>query len=61
MALEAPLLNGLKVTDRKQCVRIGDTHSSPLLFLIYINDIVESSNILQFTLFADDTCIFYSS
>ena len=64
------------LTDRKRCARIGDTHSSidtvkcgvpqesilgPLLFLIYINDIVESCNILQFTLCADDTCIFYSS
>ena len=27
----------------------------PLLFLIYINDIVNSSNILSFVLIADDT------
>ena len=27
----------------------------PLLFLIYINDIAQSSNIFDFTLFADDT------
>ena len=27
----------------------------PLLFLIYINDIAQSSNILDFILFADDT------
>ena len=33
----------------------------PLLFLIYINDIVNSSTILKFFLFADDTTIFYSS
>ena len=32
----------------------------PLLFLIYINDIVYSSPVLSFTLFADDTNIFYS-
>ena len=30
----------------------------PLLFILYINDIVHSSNILKFTLFADDTTIF---
>ena len=32
----------------------------PLLFLVYINDIVHSSPLLSFTLFADDTNIFYS-
>jgi hypothetical protein len=31
----------------------------PLLFLIYINDIVNCSSILSFRLFADDTSIFY--
>ena len=30
----------------------------PLLFLIYINDIVNSSNILSFVLFADDTTVY---
>ena len=30
----------------------------PLLFLIYINDIVNSSNILPFVLFADDTTVY---
>ena len=33
----------------------------PLLFLLYINDISKSSNILQFFLFADDTTVFYSA
>ena len=33
---------------------------SPLLFLIYINDIIYSSPLLSFILFADDTNIFYS-
>ena len=32
----------------------------PLLFLLYINDISESSKKLQFFLFADDTTIFFS-
>ena len=32
----------------------------PLLFLLYINDITESSEILKFFLFADDTTVFYS-
>ena len=32
----------------------------PLLFLIYINDLANVSNVLEFILFADDTNIFYS-
>ena len=31
----------------------------PLLFLLYINDITESSTLLKFYLFADDTTLFY--
>ena len=33
----------------------------PLLFLLYINDICSSSDKLSFTLFADDTNLFYKS
>lgn len=33
----------------------------PLLFLIYINDIANSSNKLSFRVFADDANIFYTS
>ena len=33
----------------------------PLFFLLYINDIVNSSNLLKFILFADDTTILYKS
>jgi len=32
----------------------------PLLFIIYVNDIINTSNILNFILFADDTTILYS-
>ena len=32
----------------------------PLLFILYINDIVNTSPILKFVLFADDTTILYS-
>ena len=32
----------------------------PLLFLLYINDITNTSSLLSFVLFADDTNIFYS-
>ena len=32
----------------------------PLLFLLYINDICNVSQILEFILFADDTNVFYS-
>ena len=32
----------------------------PLLFLLYINDIVLSSKLCKFTLFADDTSLFFS-
>ena len=33
----------------------------PLLFLLYINDISNSSDILKFFLFADDTTVYYSA
>ena len=32
----------------------------PLLFLLYVNDIANCSNLLNFTLFADDTSIYHS-
>ena len=61
--------------DREQCVQVNNAISDfeiikhgvpqgsilgPLLFLLYINDIAESSRILDFYLFADDTTIFHS-
>jgi hypothetical protein len=63
------------LTDREQCVQLNNTTSDfdyirhgvpqgsilgPLLFLLYINDIAESSSLLSFYLFADDTTIFLS-
>jgi len=33
----------------------------PVLFLIYINDVVNCSKVLKFILFTDDTNLFYSS
>ena len=61
------------LADRKQYIHYIDVSSpyntinygvpqgsilSPILFLIYINDIVSSSNKQKFFLFADDTTIF---
>ena len=63
------------LSNRKQCTEIGNFQSTfsdvkcgvpqgsilgPLLFLLYINDIVLSSEVFKFTLFADDTSLFYS-
>ena len=60
------------LSNRKQYVQIDDVKSSvknietgvpqgstlgPLLFIIYMNDISESSNLLKSTLFADDTTL----
>ena len=33
----------------------------PLFFLIYVNNIINCSNILKFILFADDTTIMYKN
>ena len=64
------------LTKRVQFVQIGNVKSDvltvkcgipqgstlgPLLFLLYINDLPNCSDILQFRIFADDTNIFYSA
>ena len=63
------------LSDRKQFVkyrgvefellttRYGTAQGSvlgPLLYLIFVNDIVHSSSILKFTIYADDTCVYFS-
>ena len=63
------------LADREQCVQVNNATSDfeyikhgvpqgsilgPLLFLLYINDIAQSSPLLEFYLFADDTTIFIS-
>ena len=61
------------LNNRSQIVSIESDHSEPVimkfgvpqgsvlgptLFLIYINDIINSTSEFKFTLFADDTCLF---
>ena len=68
-------ISGCKITNRKQYVVIDD-HSSdlldmtcgvpqgsvlgPILFIIYLNDICNVSDVVKCVLFADDTNIFCS-
>ena len=54
------------LTNRKQLVQFTSACSQPqgsilglLLFIIYINDLPNASNLLKTFLFADDTSLFY--
>ena len=64
------------LTNRTQYVKLGNVESNflqivcgvpqgstlgPLLFLLYINDLANSSDMLSFRLFADDVNIFYAT
>ena len=70
---ESSMLLRSYLSNRKQYVKIGNTSSTfqpikigvpqgsvlgPLLFLIYINDLVKASPYLDYILFADDTNVF---
>ena len=60
-------------SERQQCVRckgiISDLKTTeygvaqgsvlgPILYVIYMNDIINCSNILNFAMYADDTCVY---
>ena len=59
--LQFVVVNGAK--SQSSNVKYGVPQGSvlgPLLFLIYINDIINSSQLFTYSLFADDTCLLYS-
>ena len=51
------------LSDRLQYTNMSDSNSNdgstsgPLMFLVYINNIIKSSRLLRFTLYADDTSV----
>ena len=56
------LVSGAQSTKRQiDCGVPQGSILGPLLFILYINDIIRCSDILRFILFADDTNLFYSN
>ena len=57
------LVNCKGVRSEAMTTKFGVAQGSvagPILFCIFVNDLVKCSNILKFVMYADDTCVYYS-
>ena len=52
--------NEKSTMEKLTCGVLQGSILGPLLFILYVNDIVNTSSVLEFVLFADDTTILYS-